>query len=290
MKKAFFSTVLAAWAIFSAAAENALPDPFFKFAGRDFSLAEAQMIAPDKKDLQGLRAGITAKLPTAAAITLCDRAGIKLSQHNTRQALFDSIMIMSDSQRKQLDQLLAKNALTLEKYLLQESMNIDNQLNEALRRWFKQVSSNRQIGEQQICDYYYRNLHIFRRTKLDENKVWVFSVNAQQTLQQAVSELMQGTPHDVVRKKYTVKLPLAQWFDDLQQNYHFRTVINDKYFSIRGSQQLYLMENDALKDFYLPLDQKVKAAISNTLYDALAKAYLAEMLKKNFSADDLVFY
>lgn len=289
MKKSFFS-ILASLAVFSAAAENPLPDPFFKFAERDFSLSEAQMLAPDKKDLQDLRAAITAKLPAAAAITLCGRAGIKLSPQNTRQALLDSILLMSDSRRKQFDQMLAENALTLEKWLQQESVNFDNQLNEALRRWFKQASGTRQIGEQQIRDYYYRNMHIFRRTRLDENKVWVFSVNARQTLQQAAAELMQGTPHDVVRKKYAVKLPPAQWIDDLQQNYRSRTIINDKYFLIKGSQQLYLVEKDALKDFYLPLDQKVRTAISNTLYDALAKAYLAEMLKKNFSAGDLVFY
>lgn len=290
MKKLFFIIFsgVAAWAV--SAGSAALPDPFFKFAERDFSLAEAQLIAPGRKDLQSLRSAITAKLPAAAAVTLCSRSGIRLSQEKTLQALLDSLLLMTDAERRLFSQKLTESGLTREKWLQQESARFENQLNEALRRWFRQLNNSRQVSEIQIRDYYYRNLHIFRRTRLNEHKVWVFDPDSNQTARQAFAELMQGAAPDAVRRKYARKLPSKQWIDDLQLHYSSRSSLNEKYLLVKGAQQLYLLEKDALKDFYLPLDERLATAIGNALYDALAKAYLAEVLKKDFSARDLVFY
>ena len=51
-----------------------------------------------------------------------------------------------------------------------------------------------------------------------------------------------------------------------------------------------MFANDALTQTYLPLDEKLSQAISNTLYDAWGKAMLAKALKKELAQNKLLFF
>ena len=281
-----FVVMFAVWANNS----NALPDPFCKYAGRDFSLKEAQLIAPGKTDPQSLRAVLESNLPAVAAMVLCSQSGVELSQEHTRLTLQESLLMMSDSKQREFEAMLANNSLTIDSWLNQESMKFELQLNDALRRWFKKVHIDRRIGEQAVRDHYYRNLHIFRRTRLNEDKVLVFDAGNKDACNKALAALLQGSPVKFVKEKYAQKIPSGQWIDDLQNCYPRRSSVGNDFFTVQGAQHLYLIKSDALQEFYIKLDDKLFRAISNTLYDALAKACLAELLKNNFADCKLEFY
>lgn len=290
MKRLLFT--LAFTLVFAIFADDpqSLPKAFFRYAGRDFSLQEAQLIAPGKTDPQSLRAALESNLPAVAAMVLCSRSGIELSQEHTRLTLLDSLQMMSDARQREFEAMLANNSLTIDSWLDQESMKFELQLNDALRRWFKKVNIDRRIGEQAVRDHYYRNLHIFRRTRLDEDKVLVFDAGNKDACNKALAALLQGSPVKFVKEKYAQKILSGEWIDDLQNCYPRRSSVGNGFFTVQGAQHLYLVKSDALQEFYIKLDDKLFRAISNTLYDALAKAYLAELLKKNFSGCKLEFY
>ena len=88
-----------------------LMNPFCKFAGRDFSAAEVKKIVPGKSAAE-LRQQLEKKLPEMAAVVICSRAGVELSQQETLRSLQAQLLLMSPAQMQEFDVLLAENGLT----------------------------------------------------------------------------------------------------------------------------------------------------------------------------------
>ena len=181
--------------------------------------------------------------------------------------------------------------MTPELWLKRESAKLENQLNEAVRRWYmKNYAQQVKIDQRHIQDYYYRNMRIFRRLEVKSEQIIVFNAADSGKLQQALSALQQGEAIESVRRRCGLPIDLADLLKDLQQSVNTRTRIAPGYEVIKSSKYIYLLCGNALRQFYLPLDDKLQSAIGNALYDALAKATLAEVLKKEFPAGGVRFY
>ena len=266
-----------------------LPDPYCNLAGRDFSLAEIRKIVSEVTAAE-LPQLLEKKLPEMAAVVICSRSGVELSQQKTLRSLQAQLLLLSQTQAQEFDSALAENGLTREKWLERESQRFDNQINEALQRWFKRVAGTDVVSEEHVKSYYYRNMNKFRRVKLDSTRLLVFAVGDQTALQKAVAALQQGMLTGSVRSKYALNVKTEDWFDDLQKNLLLKKHFQDKYLIIKGDKYWYLLENGAFTRTYLPLDGAMKEAIAVTLYDAYAKAYLSEKIKRDFSGIKLHFY
>ena len=69
-----------------------------------------------------------------------------------------------------------------------------------------------------------------------------------------------------------------------------RTAIDRDWTVINSGAYRLLLAKKALSYTYIALDEKLSQVISNVLYDALARARLAETLKKEFAEEKIVFY
>jgi len=269
-------------------AENSNTQKYFRLAEKDFTLAEARLIAGNNRDL---KSAVQANLAAAAAIVLCERSQIKLSREKTRQTLQDSLLLMTPEAREDFQQKLQQNKLSLEQWLDQESGKLGNMLNEAVRRWYIHVyGSNSEITEQHIRNWYFRHQNIFRRLKLDPEYILAFSARDEEKFIQALAALRQGMDFDAARKTFAFALNTEAMDKAFHEANISRTVLDENFLAVKTRQYRFLLKKSAVKRIYLPLDEQLKQAIGNALFDALARARLAETLKKEFSNAVMEFY
>lgn len=286
MRKKFFIFLLGIFCCASAsAAEN---EKFFRLAGRDFTRAEAEFLANGKSDLVS---AVQANYAAAAAIVLCSRENIGLSAEHTRRTLAQTLLLMPPAAKSKFLSGLQSQNLTVDQWLDREKMRLDNQLNDALRRWYIKLNgSTSPITHGHIRSWYYRNMDIFRRINLDMDQLWVFAPGGETALRQAQAELLQGVPAQTVRKKYALTVAMEPVLEELHSSSVRREKLENNFVKITTAQYLILLRSNGISYTYIPLDETLQQAIGNALYDALAKAYLAEVMKKEFAGHSIVFY
>ena len=260
----------------------------FNLAGRDFTKQEALKLAAGKSDLNS---AVQQNFAAAAAIVLCSREGIELSPERTRKFLQDSLVLMSDAAQKDFQAMLLRENITRNQWLEREQEKLENQLSEAVLKWYvtRYGNANPVTGEH-VRNWYYRNLDIFRRVKLDPAKVWAFKLNEREKMQKALSALRQAVPPEVVRKNYAENLSEDVIAGELHSRNVKRERLGDDFRLFTGSKHLFLAAADAISYTALPLNEDLKNSISNALHEALAKARLAEILKKEFKDQKIIFY
>ena len=261
---------------------------FFNLAGRDFTKAEAIKLAGNRSDLQNaLRENIAAAL----AVVLCSRENIELSRERTRDFLQDSLKLMPPESRKNFQAMLLRENITCSNWLDRDAEKLDNQLSEAVVKWYiKRYGKASPIDPEYIRSWYYRNMDIFRRIRLDLNKVWAFKLADTEKMQKALAALRQALPPETVRKNFALAMKEADILEELHSGNIRRTTLDDDYRLFTGSKHLFLAAGDAVTYTALVLDDDLKNAISNALYEALAKARLSETLKKEFKDLQIIFY
>lgn len=274
--------------VLSASVNNTVKQYAFHLAGRDFTHAEAAKLAGSEGDLQ---TAVRKNFAAAATIVLCSRENIELSAGQTRMFLQKSLMLMPLEAQKQFNAMLLRSNLTRDSWLDREKEKIANQLSEAVVRWYIKVfGSSSPITPEHIQNWYYRNMDIFRRIKLDPARVWAFKLADREKIQQAMAALRQAVPPEVVRKKFAEPLTAEAIAEELHSEDIKRSAIDDRYWLLTGSKHCFLITTDAVTHTALPLDDALKSAIGNALHEALAKARLAETLKKEFNGKKIVFY
>ena len=269
-------------------AEETAGKYYFNLAGRDFTEQEALKLAAGKSDLNS---AIQENFAAAAAIVLFSREGITLSPERTREFLKNSLRLMSDTAQKDFQAMLLRENLTREQWLEREQDKLENQLSEAVLKWYiRRYGKANPVTEEHVQNWYYRNLDLFRRVKLDQAKIWVFKLNDREKMQIALSALLQAVPAAAVREKYAVNLSIESIAEELHAGNIKRERLGDDYWLFTGSKHLFLAASDAISYTALPLNGELKKSIRNALYEALAKARLAEILKKEFTNQKLIFY
>lgn len=272
---------------FLTAAESA-GDKFFHLAGRDFSRAEAELFQQPGKTL---RESIRENYAAAATIVLCSCNNIEISQKLTREKLQTLLMLMNENDRRKFELNLEKNNITQSQWLDQQAKLLKNQINEAVCRWYTQVyGSSDPVKIEHIRAWYYRNQDIFRRLRIDPQQLWAFRAGQKDKMLQALSALKQGMPPESVRKNYALALDEKTLAQELHSYGTFRSYPDADYIAVNGKNYLILMRKSAVSHTYLPLDETLQKAIGNALCDALAKARLAETLKKEFDGKEIIFY
>lgn len=285
MNKIFY-IVFALLLFFPAAALSGDEKPFFQLAGRTFTLREARIITQNAEDV---KTAVQANYAAAAAIVLCERAGVKLSFDETRRSLSDTLQLMSDKAKKQFDADLKKSSLTRAQWLDREAARLVNQMQDAVRRWYiKLYGAENPVTTEHIRSWYYRHQNIFRRTRVNPDWVWVF-VQSNDQLELALSALRQGMNAQAVRTTYAAEAD-ADKIAELLHNGESRTRIDKDYTVIKSGSYRLLLSSKALSHTYVPLDEKLSQVIREVLYDALAKARLAETMKKEFANQQITFY
>lgn len=285
MKKLFYSATLLLL-VLTAAAATGDEKPFFQLAGRTFTLREARIITQNAEDV---KTAVQANYAAAAAIVLCERAGVKLSFDETRRSLSDTLQLMSDKAKKQFDADLKKSNLTRAQWLDREAARLVNQMQDAVRRWYiKLYGAENPVTTEHIRSWYYRHQNIFRRTRVNPDWVWVFAQSNEQ-LELALSALRQGMNAQAVRTTYAAAAD-ADKIAELLHNGENRTRIDKDYTVIKSGSYRLLLSSKALSHTYVPLDEKLSQVIREVLYDALAKARLAETMKKEFANQQIIFY
>lgn len=285
MNKIFY-IVFALLLFFPAAVLSGDEKPFFQLAGRTFTLREARIITQNAEDV---KTAVQANYAAAAAIVLCERAGVKLSFDETRRSLSDTLQLMSDKAKKQFDADLKKSNLTSAQWLDREAARLVNQMQDAVRRWYiKLYGAENPVTTEHIRSWYYRHQNIFRRTRVNPDWVWVFAQSNDQ-LELALSALRQGMNAQAVRTTYAAAAD-ADKIAELLHNGENRTRIDKDYTVIKSGSYRLLLSSKALSHTYVPLDEKLSQVIREVLYDALAKARLAETMKKEFATQQITFY
>ena len=274
--------------IFSATASETAGKYYFNLAGRDFTRAEAVKIANGKSDI---KSAVQENFAAAAAIVLCSNENIELSQTGTRDFLANSLLLMPVAAKKDFQTMLLQENLTISSWLDREQEKLNNQLSEAVMRWYiKRYGKTSPISDEHVQNWYYRNLDIFRRIKLDPEKVWAFKLADHTKVNQALAALQQAVPPETVRKKFAEKISTEAMLEELHAGNIRRTRLNDDYWLLTGSKHLFLTGKSAATYTALPLDETLKNAIRNALHEAVAKARLAETLKAEFGNRKIIFY
>ena len=259
---------------------------FFKLAERNFTLQEARFLLGDVPDI---KSAIRANFATMATVALCERSGIRLSARETRRSLSDALLLMSDHYRRQFETDLQKKSLTIQQWLDQEAARPVNQMQDAVRRWYvKKYGKENPIRAEHIRNWYHRHQNIFRRTRINPEWVWVFDRNDDK-LELALSALRQGMTPAAVRSSYALALD-AEKIAGLLHSADNRTAIDRNWTVISSGQYRLLLAQKASTTTYIALDEKLSQVIGNVLYDALARARLAETLKKEFADKKIMFY
>ena len=274
--------------ILSAAASEPAGRYYFNLAGRDFTYSEAVKLANGKSDLKN---AIRANFAAAATIVLCSEKNIELSSEHTRAFLENSLLLMPAKAQKDFKAMLERENLSRASWLDREQEKLDNQLSEAVVRWYtKCYGENSPITDEHVQNWYYRNMDIFRRIKLDPEKVWAFKLADTGKVSQAVAALQQAAPPETVRKNLAENLSGNAILEELHAGNIKRQPLTGDYWLLTGSKHLFLTTEEAVTYTALPLDETLKNAIRNALQEALAKARLAETLKKEFNDKKIVFY
>ena len=261
---------------------------FFTLAGRDFTKQEALKLAGGRSDLQ---AAVKENIAAASAIVLCARENIELSAARTRDFLQNSLKLMPPETQKDFQAMLVRENLTRSRWLDREAEKLNNQLSEAVIKWYiKRYGKDSPVTSEHVQNWYYRNMDLFRRVKLDLNKVWVFGRDDAEKMQKALAALRQAVPPESVRKTFALSLSDQEILEELHSGTVSRTNLDHDYRLFTGTKHLFLAAAEAVTYTALPLDDALKNAISNALYEALAKARLAETLKREFNDKKIVFY
>ena len=274
--------------VLSAAASETAGKYYFNFAGRDFTREEAVKLASGRSDL---KSAVQENTAAAATIVLCSAENIELSAERTRVFLENSLLLMPAAAQKDFQSMLQREDLTRQSWLDREQERLDNQLSEAVVRWYiKCYGKTSPITGEHVQNWYYRNMDIFRRIQLDPAKVWAFKLADANKVSQAVAALQQAVPPETVRKNLAEKLTEKAMLEELHAGNIKREPLTGDYWLLTGSKHLFLTSKDAITYTALPLDETLKNAIGNALQEALAKARLAETLKKEFNDKKIVFY
>lgn len=269
-------------------------DKFCHLAGRDFSRSEIAFITSmPGVDSVKLKQGAQAAFPALASIVLCERSGVKLSPAAARKNLENSLLLMKDDERRSFEQMLKKRSWSAMEWLDKEAEKFTSQLNDAVRRWYlKNYAAKDEIKFEHIQAWYYRHGDIFRRLRVNPEKLWCFTRNndGEKKFHQALAALKQGMLPADVRKEFALLLNDDVLFAELHGHLAQRQSIDEKYVRIQGDKYIFLLQHDAVEYAYVELDEKLEYAIRNALQEALAKGRLSETLKKEFAQQKLIFY
>ena len=268
-----------------------LPDPAFRLGGRDFSRDEARMLAGKHAQEKDWRPAIQANIMAAGTIVLCHRSGIELSKEKTAESLQYSLLIMPPEQRRKLDSQLQKEQRSEQDFIDQEAQKLTNQLNEALRRWYRKVSDGKsEIKPEHIQNWYFRNQDIFRRVKLKKDQLLIFTGEQKKQLQLVLDSLNQGMTLAAVKRAFALDAAAEKYQDELYNNVTKRQLRSDGYYQLDTENYTFLIPHDALEVYYVELNETLFRAIRDALFDALAKAHLAEALQQELANSEIEFY
>ncbi len=285
MKKYFL--LLSLSCLMTAAAEKS-GKYAFHLAGRDFTHKEALELAGGRSDF---KTAVQANIAAAAAIVLFSRENIELSARRTRDFLQKNLMLMPVESQQDFRNMLVRSGLTQTAWLEQEKNKLSNQLSEAVVQWYTKVYGERSpVTDEHVRNWYYRNIDIFRRIKLDPAKVLAFKIGDSAKMEKALAALRQAVPIETVRQEFAENLSETAMLEEFHAAGIKRRNSGDGYWICSGSKHLFLVYADAVKYTALPLDDNLKKAISNTLQEALAKARLAETLKRELQNKKIIFY
>ena len=285
MKKYLLLLSLLALPVF--AAENSTGYAF-RLAGRDFTHREALELAGGRSDL---KSAVQENFAAAAAIVLCSRENIELSEARTRAFLQKNLMLMPEESQQNFRNMLVRSGLTQEAWLEQEKAKLSNQLSEAVVQWYIKIyGKDSPVTGEHVQNWYYRNMDIFRRVKIDPAKVLAFKLADKEKIRKALAALRQAVPPETVRKQFAENMSINDMLAELHNGNMQRQATEDGYWVFSGSSHVFLTYANAVTHTALPLDDDLKKAISNALQEALAKARLAETLKREFDGEKIVFY
>ena len=274
--------------IFSATLQGSGENYYFSLAGRFFTYAEALKLANGRSDI---KSAVEENFAAAATIVLCTAENIELSAVRTREFLEHSLLLMPATARQDFQSMLVRENLTRQSWLDREQEKLNNQLSEAVMRWYiRRYGETSPITDEHVQNWYYRNMDIFRRIKLELSKVWVFKLADRTKVNQALAALQQAMPPETVRKNFAENLSENAILEELHSGNIQRTRLDDDYWLLTGGKHLFLTGRTAITYTALPLDETLKNAIRNALQEAVAKARLAETLKREFKAKKIVFH
>ena len=260
----------------------------FHLAGRDFTHKEAREIAGSRSDLKN---AILENTAAAAAIVLCSRENIELSAARTRDFLHKNLMLMPPESQQKFRDMLSRSGLTESAWLTREQARFSNQLSEAVVQWYIKVyGKDTPVTDEHVQNWYYRNMDIFRRIKLDSARILTFKAVDTAKAEKALAALRQAVPFAAVQKEFAENLSEKAILEELHTGNIKRRITDDNYLILTGSKHIFVTSQDAITHTALPLDEDLKKAISNALQEALAKARLAETLKQEFNNQKIVFY
>ncbi len=271
------------------------PDPAFRFAGRDFSRAEAVQLAaasgaPPPDSPAAAREAVRNQRVLVGGIVLCERSGIRLSEALTAAELGGELLLLPPAARRALELRLRNEKLTPEWWMRRESRRLDRQFSEAARRWYRRQYTAAEISEAQIQDWYFRNQDRFLELKMDPEQIWVFDSGAPEAPRQALAELRQGRPGAEVRRRLARPMASAAIIAALNRTETELERLGDDFVLYRTADFQLLARAGAVQPGYRPLDGALKLAIGNALYDALAKARLAAALRAELADAEFEFY
>ena len=267
-------------------------DPAFQWGPRSFSRDEAERIAAlapaPPRSQQEARDFIRSQQPLLTGIVLCEARGVPLSEEKTLEALQMGLLTMPTEARREFLRLCVERKLAPGEYLRSEARRIDRQFQCAIREWYRRSCPDVRISDAQVRDWYFRHQERFLTREINHEALWILSPG-EENVRQAVALLKQGVPAASVRKKFpgnadagavarVLELPGKQDFPE-------------KGFTLyAGTDFQVLARADAVRLAYRPLTPELAEAIRSALYDALAKARLAEELKRMESRMELRFF
>ena len=294
MRPRVLTAALGAAAVVLTAGEGELfrSDPAFQWGSRCFSRNEAERIvalAPEPpRSPQEARDFIRSQQPLLTGIVLCEERGVPLSEEKTLTALQLDLLTMPPEARREWLRTCRGLRLAPEELLRQEARRIDRQFQCAVREWYRRAYPGKVISDAQVRDWYFRHQERFLTREIDRDALWVLPPG-EEIAQQAAALLKQGVPAESVRRKF----PVAADADAVMRllDRPGRQDFPEKGFTLYAGETFQVLARaDAVKLAYRPLTPELAEAIRNALYDALAKAHLAEVLKEMESRMELRFF
>lgn len=269
------------------------PDPAFQWGERKFSRNEAERIvalAPESpQTVQEARDLVRQQLPLLAGIVLCERAGIGLSAEDTLAAAKLEILMLSPEEQKRFLLACRRAGVDSEALLRKNAFRIDRQFQNAIRQWYrKEFSDEATVSDEQVRDWYFRHQDRFLTVEIEPDAVFVLPDTPDAPVQ-AVAWLKQGMPAAAVRKKF----PEAATDESIRSALLSTAAANrpEAGFALyRGDGFQVMTRAGAVRKTYCKLTPELTEAIRNVLYDALARARLAERLEAETARYELIFF
>ena len=268
------------------------PDPAFQWGSRLFSRREAEEIirlAPTPPGSAAeARRFIRSQQALLSGIVLCEQSGVTLSASAARRALELDLLTMPPERRRALEQSCRRNGLTVAAFLNREAGKLDRRFQCAIREWYKIAYPEERVSDAQVQDWYFRHQERFLTKEADPEALWLLPPGPDAPAQ-AAAWLKQGMPPDAVQRKFPVTVSPGAVAALLDEKGLPDTP--EKGFTLyRGEHFQILSRAGAVRTVYRKLTPELAEAIRNALYDALAKARLAEALDKLGSGRELRFF